>query len=184
MEEPAKETNHEIEMMQEEERENDDCNPKQLPNTSFLSELNLLMVLFSAFSLLDDERLNYMESKDKNAKDHEAKVCISRMHSNRREVNEVKLMKPSAPRIHTTIRDSRYNLGCLSQRFYKFTSEYFTLCSKQSCNFLVIQYQDINYFLFLYVQAWQKNLTKNVYQEKNAGRQEKKEGKDLYLYCV
>ncbi|KAK7837190.1 hypothetical protein CFP56_021516 [Quercus suber] len=108
MEEPAKETNHEIEMMQEEERENDDCNPKQLPNTSFLSELNLLMVLFSAFSLLDDERLNYMESKGKNAKDQEAKVCISRIHSNRREVNEVKLMKPSAPRIQTTIRDSRH----------------------------------------------------------------------------
>ncbi|KAM3684750.1 hypothetical protein ACB098_11G069100 [Castanea mollissima] len=108
MEEPAKETNHEIEMMQEEERENDDCTPKQLPNTSFLSELNLLMVLFSAFSLLDDERLNYMESKGKNAKDHEAKVCISRIHSNRREVNEVKLMKQSAPRIHTTIRDSRH----------------------------------------------------------------------------
>jgi hypothetical protein len=112
MAEPAKETNHETEIVhEEEERENDDCSPKQLPNMSFLSELNLLIVFFSSFSLLNEERLNYMErqeSQGKNAKDHEAKVCISRLHTNKRDANEVKLMRRPTPRFQSTIRDSRY----------------------------------------------------------------------------
>ncbi|GLT59046.1 hypothetical protein SLA2020_318910 [Shorea laevis] len=100
MAQPAKETQEEIEMVQE-EKESDDW------NTSFLPVLNLLIVFLSSISLSEEERLNHVEIERKSAEDNEAKACISGLESKRRKINGVKLMRRT-PRMLATVRDSRH----------------------------------------------------------------------------
>ncbi|KAF5464432.1 hypothetical protein F2P56_014507 [Juglans regia] len=110
MAEPSKETDEATVMLHEEERKRDDCrHPKELSNTSFLAEMNLLLVFLSSLSSPDQELLNYEQSKGQSARDsREAKACISRLQTKRQEISKVKLTGRPTPRFQTTVRDSNH----------------------------------------------------------------------------
>jgi hypothetical protein len=135
MAQPAKETQEEIEMVQE-EKENDDW------NTSFLPVLNLLIVFLSSISLSEEERLNHVDIEWKSAEDNEAEACISGLESKRRKINGVKFMRRT-PRMQATVRDSRYN-------FMSFTKiiQIQPSVTEKSCIFLQVNIK-IFYNVFL-----------------------------------
>ncbi|KAK9279054.1 hypothetical protein L1049_012729 [Liquidambar formosana] len=106
---PAEETNQEYELVQEDERkiENGDCD---MPNKSFLRELNLIILVLSMLSLSTEDNLNFKEGeKTISVEDHEAEAYKSRLQSRRREINECNIQGRRTPRFQTTIKDFRYN---------------------------------------------------------------------------
>ncbi|KAG6730224.1 hypothetical protein I3842_01G069800 [Carya illinoinensis] len=108
MAEPPKETDEETAMIHEECKSDDGRHPKELSKTSFLAEMNLLLVFLSSLSSPDQELLNYEQRKGQSTRDHEAKACISRLRTKRQEISKVKLMGRPAPRFQTTVRDSSH----------------------------------------------------------------------------
>lgn len=108
MAELSKETDEETVVVHEEESKSDDCHhSKELPNTSFLAEMNLLLVFLSSLSLPDQEILNYEQGEGQSARHREAKDCMSRLRTKRQEISKVKLMGRPTPRFQATVRYSR-----------------------------------------------------------------------------
>ncbi|KAJ9188254.1 hypothetical protein P3X46_003626 [Hevea brasiliensis] len=108
----ASEANHEIELAEEdkEERESAACNVSEQPNSNFLVELNLLIMVLSLFSLSSGECLNCRQNDIKSIKDyeHEAKARISRLQTRRQEIHQVKHLGKQAQRFQPAIKDCRH----------------------------------------------------------------------------
>lgn len=90
-----------------EDEKDQDLSPLLNPEASFLRELNLVVTLFSLFSLPTDHSLNLRQDEGRSTKDHEANTNISRFHTKRRGSNEIKLMERRTPRFQTTTQEFR-----------------------------------------------------------------------------
>lgn len=78
--------------------EEEDSDGLREPNATFLTDLNLLIVLLSLSSIRNEDRLNLVGDTEKKGirKDHEAnkgKTCVPSLHARKRENNDVKLMR-------------------------------------------------------------------------------------------
>ncbi|XP_015583009.1 uncharacterized protein LOC107262320 isoform X2 [Ricinus communis] len=108
----------EVDMAQEsrEERESDDDYelPMQ-PNSKFLSELNLIVMVLSLYSLSSEEDCMSCteEEETKSTKDKEAKAeALSRSHARNRyrdrDIHEFRPLARRAQRFQPMIKDSRH----------------------------------------------------------------------------
>lgn len=106
--EPAKETEHEVEQMHENEEkgQNGECSYSQVPDTCFLSDMNLLIMFFSLFSVSAEDNLTLSGSQMQSLEDHEAKACMPRLHTRRQETHETKLVGRTH-KLRTSIKDFR-----------------------------------------------------------------------------
>ncbi|CAK9165809.1 unnamed protein product [Ilex paraguariensis] len=94
---------------EDEEKENGDNGPSSSENTSFLTELNLILLL-SFLSLSSEECYDSEEVKEtENIKDHKVVQTASRSQTRRQNVKEFKALDRQAPRLQTKIRDCRHN---------------------------------------------------------------------------
>lgn len=138
----AKETNYEAEVVQEdtEAMENGAFDHSGEPNTTFLVELNLLIMVLSLFSLSSEDCLNCAEKEMASFKDHELTANISRLQTRRQEMKEVKPAGRRAQRFLPMIKDSRYVLILVSQRFYRLKEKILTF----------------SFVMFFLIRHWQK----------------------------
>lgn len=97
--------------IEEEERhgENGERDSSYLgPNSSFLTELNLVLIV-SYLSLSEDECLNVDEiEKVEAVKNKEPKDNISRLQAQKRKLQEPKLFEQRMQKFQTKIRDCRH----------------------------------------------------------------------------
>ncbi|CAJ1961252.1 unnamed protein product [Sphenostylis stenocarpa] len=114
MAEAEKESDSEIDRMEECEGEENDnggaLSDSHMSNAS-LAELNMLLVLLSLFYFSKDECIECEESEQKIIKDEVAatRTCISRLRSKKRARHEPKLgKKPVSSRFQTSVKDSRH----------------------------------------------------------------------------
>lgn len=114
MGEPAKETEHEVEQIQEngEKEQNEECSANQVFDTCFLTDMNLLIVFFSLFSSSTEESLTLSGSQKQIVEHHEAKAYIPRLHTKRRETHETKFVGRRTHKLQTSIKDFRL-VSCL-----------------------------------------------------------------------
>ena len=103
MEQPENEGNHESQpvLCDEEEVQDGEVDGLREPNATFLTDLNLLLVVLSLSSIRDEDCLNLVDTEKKDIKDHEAnkgKACIPRLHARKRETNNVKLIRRQTQR--------------------------------------------------------------------------------------
>ncbi|WRX08978.1 hypothetical protein QQP08_001465 [Theobroma cacao] len=105
MEQPDNETKHESQLVL------GDIDGLREPNATFLSDLNLLMVALSLSSIRNEDCLNLVDTEKTSIEDREAnkgKAYIPRLHSRKREANDVKLMRRQTQRIQTSPKDFRH----------------------------------------------------------------------------
>ncbi|XWS76907.1 hypothetical protein CRYUN_Cryun01aG0218100 [Craigia yunnanensis] len=113
MEQPDKETKHESQLVlgDEEKVQDGEVDGLREPNTTFLADLNLLIVALSLSSKCDEDCLNLVDTEKKDIKDHEAnkgKTCIPRLHARKRETNDVKLMRRQTQKTQIIPKDFRH----------------------------------------------------------------------------
>ncbi|KAL5792275.1 hypothetical protein ACOSP7_000869 [Xanthoceras sorbifolium] len=114
MAEPGRESNLEMEAIQEEERirdaddNSDHDHSLQQPDTAFLYELNLLIVLLPLVSMSSTQDYFNSGEEEKNVEEIQARACVSRAQTRRRETNEIKFGGRRAPKVHA-IKDFRHS---------------------------------------------------------------------------
>ncbi|KAF3439896.1 hypothetical protein FNV43_RR18174 [Rhamnella rubrinervis] len=105
--EAGKEKEHEE--VEKQVQEDGECSTSvQLDDSSFLSEMNLVIVFCSLCSLSTQENPSFRGSDKEIVQGHEAKACVPRLHTSRRQNHETKLVGRRTHKFHTSVKDSRH----------------------------------------------------------------------------